>query len=1136
MKTMETVLPRRCVLGALAGVTTLAWVGSLSATPPTYSSGVNRVVYQTAAERTAGKPLGEGLQQKTGLAQCREQPNIIYLAQDVAAPSVSLDGGLTWYLPHWEGMRSHLTQGVMCDPLDPRRVAVVTNEKYDGQSGQAGLYVSFDGGQTATRKVTWAGVNSVHAASQGIGFNPASESGGKANRWIFVAPTTGSGSFPIHHSTNGMASFSQRTTLSHGTYGLVKHVIGHPTNNNRYLVAFSSGLYWLNNAHSGSIGLQKISGTGGLANGAVNGPPYISSDGQTIVVGVQNDGVYRSTNAGGSWTRISAQPDLHKLFVNWMDSNDMVVTRHVIGSGGTPLFSRNGSTFSVPSSIEKRPGFTGGLSPGYQHIHVAWLNASGGLWYAGRQTSFGGNNNDYRSTDGGVTLTLSMEGMTGAHFGPLINGGAQIFDPDDKNHIALPYIDIGLNMTTDGLKSMVSLPNNVRVSGTHTTVHGAILHPTANRAIIGQGDNANGYLYVYNNGTWTLPSGSVSDKYQGLCYNTDTMTAYGGRLRSTDWLNWSTSGGPGSAYRVVGSTLNASGSEAIFAIDHDGSPKSQNLKRTTNDGTSWPVVLTANYRLMGGAGWAMGPFIAHPTNRDIVYTRNPDGTKIRKWDLAGGSVSSRPYVDLDPLDGASAAFSVMSLAIDPRDTDIIYVRNAEHGTGYKLMRSTDGGDNWTNLSSLVPDGQTQFMAVHPLTGELVYTTASGIFLIDPPYAQSGKLGDGMQIAGNMLYGDYHDAGGGGLAPMDIGSPANAGSSGESGGTYTISGGGADIYGTSDQFHYYNQSWTGDVSIVSRVVSQTSPQTHAWAKAALMVRDDTAADARHVMMSISPQSGVGGSIQMLSRATDGGSTGEINRYDGNAMPYWLRLERHSNVLTGWYSHDGELWLNAGSTTLALDNPARVGLAVTSHDNTTLNTATFDNLSIGAPLAWTAADVGTVGTSGSTAINHATGEFTVNGAGSNIYGSADSFQFNYVTLEGDATIIAEVTGVEHTHTHAKGGLMIRQSLDADAAHATVAIKSAASASPGVEFLRRTSSGTSTAHSSGSPVGSITPPRFLKLVRSGNSFTAYESSTGTSWTQVGATESITMTGTVYVGLVACSIDTGALCTATFESVFVK
>ena len=62
-------------------------------------------------------------------------------------------------------------------------------------------------------------------------------------------------------------------------------------------------------------------------------------------------------------------------------------------------------------------------------------------------------------------------------------------------------------------------------------------------------------------------------------------------------------------------------------------------------------------------------------------------------------------------------------------------------------------------------------------------------------------------------------------------------------------------------------------------------------------------------------------------------------------------------------------------------------------------------------------------------------------------------------------------------------------------------------------------------------------MKLVRSGSSFTAFHSSDGGTWTQLGSAVTISMSGTIYVGLASCSIiNTNNLSTSTFESVFVR
>ena len=62
----------------------------------------------------------------------------------------------------------------------------------------------------------------------------------------------------------------------------------------------------------------------------------------------------------------------------------------------------------------------------------------------------------------------------------------------------------------------------------------------------------------------------------------------------------------------------------------------------------------------------------------------------------------------------------------------------------------------------------------------------------------------------------------------------------------------------------------------------------------------------------------------------------------------------------------------------------------------------------------------------------------------------------------------------------------------------------------------------------------PYWVKLVRSGNTFTAYWSTDGSDyWIQLGTTQTITMAQNVYIGLVVTSGSTTSLATATFDDV---
>jgi hypothetical protein len=60
-------------------------------------------------------------------------------------------------------------------------------------------------------------------------------------------------------------------------------------------------------------------------------------------------------------------------------------------------------------------------------------------------------------------------------------------------------------------------------------------------------------------------------------------------------------------------------------------------------------------------------------------------------------------------------------------------------------------------------------------------------------------------------------------------------------------------------------------------------------------------------------------------------------------------------------------------------------------------------------------------------------------------------------------------------------------------------------------------------------------LKISRTGNVFSAYRSTNGTSWTQVGTNQTITMNTATYIGLMTTSLTNGVLCNGMIDNVTV-
>jgi regulation of enolase protein 1 (concanavalin A-like superfamily) len=181
----------------------------------------------------------------------------------------------------------------------------------------------------------------------------------------------------------------------------------------------------------------------------------------------------------------------------------------------------------------------------------------------------------------------------------------------------------------------------------------------------------------------------------------------------------------------------------------------------------------------------------------------------------------------------------------------------------------------------------------------------------------------------------------------------------------------------------------------------------------------------------------------------------------------------------------------------------------------------------PEGWSHGDVGAVGASGDASASG--GTFTVTGAGADVWGTADAFHFAYRTLDGNGTIVARVSSIQFVNNWTKAGVMIRNALSPSAAQAFMLV--AAAPVKGVPFQRRTSDGNISVSTPGSQ---STAPRWVKLVRAGNTISGYESADGSTWTLVG-TDTFAMNTTVLVGIAVSSHVAGTNATVAFDSVTV-
>ena len=176
---------------------------------------------------------------------------------------------------------------------------------------------------------------------------------------------------------------------------------------------------------------------------------------------------------------------------------------------------------------------------------------------------------------------------------------------------------------------------------------------------------------------------------------------------------------------------------------------------------------------------------------------------------------------------------------------------------------------------------------------------------------------------------------GGWLHSDVGTPDLAGDVVYTPGSYAVSASGNDIWDNADAFHFVYRTLTGDGELIARVASLEN--TDGWAKAGVMMRETLTAGSKHAFSAIAATQG---DAFQRRTTTNGGSTHTPG--PGAVAPFWVRLVRSGDVFTAYSSPDGVAWRLIGSDTIPMATTIYAGLAVTSHNNTTLNHAVLDHV--------------------------------------------------------------------------------------------------------------------------------------------------------------------------------------------------
>ena len=249
-------------------------------------------------------------------------------------------------------------------------------------------------------------------------------------------------------------------------------------------------------------------------------------------------------------------------------------------------------------------------------------------------------------------------------------------------------------------------------------------------------------------------------------------------------------------------------------------------------------------------------------------------------------------------------------------------------TEYQVWRSTTSGGPYTTIATVTGTSHT----------DSTVTSGTTYFYRVAAVIASGFWNDSNEVSATPA--DW--------LTQDVGTVSATGSFTQ-GSNLVVAGSGADIWGTTDEFRFAYKQLTGDGTIVGKVVSLAGG-TNANAKVGLMMRKELTGGS--VVAFVTRTRGTG--VLKFHRRPTTGATMVNTDGPASADNMWLKLIRSGTNYTAQYSTNSTngtdgTWTNIGTQQALADlsGTIYVGMAVTSHEDGTLTTGTYNNVQVTVP---------------------------------------------------------------------------------------------------------------------------------------------------------------------------------------------
>ncbi|MBA4250760.1 MAG: hypothetical protein C0425_01865 [Chlorobiaceae bacterium] len=547
----------------------------------------------------------------------------------------------------------------------------------------------------------------------------------------------------LYKSINGGVNWT-RITNGFGDRTHFGAIVVNPANSNIILAALGSS-YWLL-GHRTNEGIWRSTDAGLTWSHILNAPggfdivahPTIPNRFYAALGEVNsNAGFYVSTNAGATWTQsnngLPTPTTISRMQISVAQSQPSTIYAVIFMNTGSPRTRVYKSVNDGVDWLQISSGVQLGGNYGSGWADQGWYDLCIIVSPTDPNRVFVGNVEIHRTTNGSTFSPLRNSagpyGGTTAWDSPMhVDYHEFAFAPSNPNVLYVGN-DGGVFKSVDGGNTFSHANNGLNT----LQLYRVASHPTNQNILIG-GAQDNGVFATLDGGAtnWVLESTGDGMElfYDRANPNTIFITTQNGSIqRSTNaGLNWSGISVGTDSYAWTSPFWQHTTNSATIYI------AGRRLWRSTNSGTNWTAVTT---NITASSITSVSQSSVNPNNMILVASEFSNSPQLFVSTDEGLTWTVRTIP-------GTQRYSPRVL-MHPTQANTCYLVKSGFGTG-KLFRSTDIGVTWTDLSGDLPDVPASDVFVDPLNIESIYLANDlGVYQSSNDGVSWARLSNGMPV-------------------------------------------------------------------------------------------------------------------------------------------------------------------------------------------------------------------------------------------------------------------------------------------------------------------------------------------------------------------------------------------------------